>query len=521
MTVTNPIEGVQDLFALSETDRTNRAPGSKLSEAQNNGAEGSEALETKFSRLLKGQFTENMVFTRIDQQLSLPQNMMTERAQAPVLDRRSDLPQRDDLDRLDASERPDDEIRDSIAAPAAVDQSYEMAPRIDVAVRNASRPQAEADSGRSAGTPLRGDGQQAAPGNTLNTGNNGTTGAAQMAANRATADAMTGEMALPELTVATQAVSKNGTGKLTVKVTLEQAQVASQPQSVLAAKSAIDATTDRGMSQAGTISGDGEGLLSDEDGLNTNSIFAPGKQRATAGAAQGANMANANNQAGPENTRANPPHLQANMVAQNAPHSIPTGAIGNATLSSLTGTMQSGMTTDASGGVATLSENNSVQHRSMPGPAHAASRTPSLPHQALADQLAVNIQKGVSSGLDKITVNLRPQELGRVEIKMELTHDGRLSAVVSAERPETLDMLRQDARSLIQSLADAGLQADPSSLSFNLQNQHADAGDAEGGATGNNPNAAGTADDKDPFETGFAFHETGGIGADGRLDVRI
>jgi hypothetical protein len=41
--------------------------------------------------------------------------------------------------------------------------------------------------------------------------------------------------------------------------------------------------------------------------------------------------------------------------------------------------------------------------------------------------------------------------------------------VVSAERPETLNLLVNDSRGLEQALRDAGLRADAGSLSFNLR----------------------------------------------------
>ena len=150
MTVTNPIDGVQDLFSLTEADRRNREATNDATTVPAGDATESEKLETQFSRLLKGQLTENMVFTRIDQQLSLPQQVITDRSQAPVLDRRSDLPQNDDVDTYDPTDRSQDLARDVPAAPAVVDQSYEAAPRADTPIRNDGRPAAAADASNGA-----------------------------------------------------------------------------------------------------------------------------------------------------------------------------------------------------------------------------------------------------------------------------------------------------------------------------------------------------------------------------------
>ena len=97
-----------------------------------------------------------------------------------------------------------------------------------------------------------------------------------------------------------------------------------------------------------------------------------------------------------------------------------------------------------------------------------------MPPQVLTEQVAVNINRAAGQGLDRITIQMRPQELGRVDVKMEVAQDGRLTAVISVERQETYDMLRADSRALTQALQNAGLQADQNSLSFNLKGQGSD-----------------------------------------------
>ena len=86
-----------------------------------------------------------------------------------------------------------------------------------------------------------------------------------------------------------------------------------------------------------------------------------------------------------------------------------------------------------------------------------------------AEQIAVQIQKGFGAGADKISIKLHPEHLGRVEVKLEVGKDGHLVAAISADRPDTLQMLQRDARILQQALNDAGLQTDSSSLSFMLR----------------------------------------------------
>ncbi|WP_026987221.1 flagellar hook-length control protein FliK [Fodinicurvata fenggangensis] len=125
-----------------------------------------------------------------------------------------------------------------------------------------------------------------------------------------------------------------------------------------------------------------------------------------------------------------------------------------------------------------------------------------------ADQIAMKIHKAVAGGNDRISVQLHPAELGRVDVKLDFGQDGLLRASITAERPETLDLLQRDARALERALGDAGVKTDSGSLNFNArdtagQQQAFDQGQG-GGATSNGANgsapgeeiSAGTADDE-------------------------
>jgi flagellar hook-length control protein FliK len=89
----------------------------------------------------------------------------------------------------------------------------------------------------------------------------------------------------------------------------------------------------------------------------------------------------------------------------------------------------------------------------------------------VGEQVAVALKQGIKAGSDQIQIQLRPEELGRIEVKLDMAQDGRVAAVITADRAETLTLLRDDARGLEQSLRDAGLKADSGSLSFNLRGE--------------------------------------------------
>lgn len=116
-----------------------------------------------------------------------------------------------------------------------------------------------------------------------------------------------------------------------------------------------------------------------------------------------------------------------------------------------------------------------------------AAQAPRQPHhvqqQQVVDQVTVQINKQVKDGGDTIKVQLKPVELGQIEIKLELAQDGRVTGVVTAENKDTLAMLKNDARSLEKALSEAGLKADAGSLSFNLRGdgqQNAERNGSEG-----------------------------------------
>lgn len=89
----------------------------------------------------------------------------------------------------------------------------------------------------------------------------------------------------------------------------------------------------------------------------------------------------------------------------------------------------------------------------------------------VVDQVVVNIAKAAAEGLDKINIKLKPASLGQIEVQLEIASDGRIHAVIAADKAETLDLLQRDARALERALGEAGLRTDSSSLSFNLRGQ--------------------------------------------------
>lgn len=110
-------------------------------------------------------------------------------------------------------------------------------------------------------------------------------------------------------------------------------------------------------------------------------------------------------------------------------------------------------------------------------------------HMPVADQISVQMNKAISEGRDRFTVKLSPAELGRIEIKIDMASDGRVTASFHVDQPATFDLLQRDQRGLERMLSDAGLKTDGSSINFNLrgdgQNQQQGGAQAQNNGSGN------------------------------------
>lgn len=111
------------------------------------------------------------------------------------------------------------------------------------------------------------------------------------------------------------------------------------------------------------------------------------------------------------------------------------------------------------------------------------------------DQIKVQLTKSLKDGADTMSLQLHPADLGRVEVKLEM-QNGQVKATVTADRPETLQLLKNDASSLQQSLNNAGLSTDANSLSFHLRDEQQQRQAAQNGQTGQNGGSSGLVSDE-------------------------
>ena len=114
-----------------------------------------------------------------------------------------------------------------------------------------------------------------------------------------------------------------------------------------------------------------------------------------------------------------------------------------------------------------------VQTAAAPATPQAATQQTPAATAAIAahavTQLATEVASKAGARRTRFEVRLDPGELGRVDVRLDIGQDGRLSTRLIVERPETLDMLRNDSRELARTLEQAGFQLGQGGLAFQLK----------------------------------------------------
>jgi hypothetical protein len=83
--------------------------------------------------------------------------------------------------------------------------------------------------------------------------------------------------------------------------------------------------------------------------------------------------------------------------------------------------------------------------------------------------IAAHMKQATGTGESRVlTLQLDPPELGRVEVRMEFGQDKTLKTKIIVEKPEAHFMLQRDAHILERAMQATGIEAEGSSLSFEL-----------------------------------------------------
>lgn len=93
-------------------------------------------------------------------------------------------------------------------------------------------------------------------------------------------------------------------------------------------------------------------------------------------------------------------------------------------------------------------------------------------HLSPMDQAIAHIRSLTGKqGESHIQVQLAPENLGRLDIRLDVAGDGNTRLSITAENKGTLELLKSDVRVLENMLRDVGLKPDPGSLSFHLRDE--------------------------------------------------
>ncbi len=137
----------------------------------------------------------------------------------------------------------------------------------------------------------------------------------------------------------------------------------------------------------------------------------------------------------------------------------------------------------------------------------------------VADQVAVKLSSMAKNGSGRVTIKLHPEDLGKLDVKLEIGKDGLVRASVTVEKPETLDLLQRDQRALERALQDAGLKTNSNSLEFDLRGEDGRwAGESDADENGGSTKTASNDDDTETLADADPADE-GGVKADGSVDL--
>ena len=87
------------------------------------------------------------------------------------------------------------------------------------------------------------------------------------------------------------------------------------------------------------------------------------------------------------------------------------------------------------------------------------------------DGVAVEIAAQAQNGKTSFDIRLDPKELGRIDVRLEVDKDGHVTAKMTVDRVETLDLLKRDASNIERALQQAGLKTSDNSLEFSMRDQ--------------------------------------------------
>ncbi|AIK96868.1 flagellar hook-length control protein FliK [Candidatus Odyssella acanthamoebae] len=105
------------------------------------------------------------------------------------------------------------------------------------------------------------------------------------------------------------------------------------------------------------------------------------------------------------------------------------------------------------------------------GSVQKAATLTTLDKLAALNQIKDQLRQSLRKGETHLNIQLKPNELGKVEIKLDISREGVVSALFKAENRETLEVLNRHSQDFQNLFKDAGLQADSQGMNFSMSQQ--------------------------------------------------
>ena len=126
-----------------------------------------------------------------------------------------------------------------------------------------------------------------------------------------------------------------------------------------------------------------------------------------------------------------------------------------------------------------------LQINTVAAAAASAATANNMPSSAVPiDGVAVEIAAQSQNGKNSFEIRLDPQELGRIDVRLDVYRDGNVTTRLIVDRAETLDLLKRDASNIERTLQDAGLKTSDNTLQFSLRDQQSFTGNDRNNGTG-------------------------------------
>ena len=94
------------------------------------------------------------------------------------------------------------------------------------------------------------------------------------------------------------------------------------------------------------------------------------------------------------------------------------------------------------------------------------------PQSQVVRATLVNMTRGSDNNINRLSMQLEPADLGRIDVELKMSKDGNLKAHIMTDKADTLNILQKDSSALQKALQEAGLDVGSDSFSFDLRDQN-------------------------------------------------